>query len=426
MNENLAVNKETNISGDHFHYRNGVLHIEDIDYRDIISDIGTPVACFSRKRILDNLKEVGDSFRRHHDKVKVFFAYKANYCLPILCDLGKDAGAEVISRAELDLAKKVGIKNEDIIFNGVGKTDSDLEFCASEGILVNADSLSEIETYGNIAESHGKDVDIGLRIHPKLGKMEDVAFIKRGSKLGLDPDSDAKNAIRLISEKNNLRLAGLHSHAYSRQSTPEMHLKAVDTMIEFSEYVRRELGYNPVYFDIGGGLGTRSVMEKEHCLGRFAKEICDEIRSFDKEIYLYLELGRFIVNDSGIVLSRITRKKTNRGNTWLISDIATNYLIPLPSAEYKVIPAEIRSRPNECVNIGGGICSSSDVIETGACLPSIEEGEYIAILNTGAYTNVMVSSFVYSKPNILYVDGSVADLIGWGLEKERRMSRRQT
>jgi len=389
-----------------FRFENGNFYIENIDYRTLVEKYGTPLVCFSRNRLRENARHIKESFRNHYERTKIFYAYKANYFGPILSDLKEYCGAEVISNLELQLACRVGVPNENIIFNGVGKTKEELEFCVENDILVNVDSLSEIDKLDSLAAEHGKKFSIGLRVHPELREYEENAFIKSGSKLGLDIKSDAEKAINKILKKKHLQLRGLHAHSYSRQTQPQMHLYALDSMINFAKRLEDVYDIQLDFLDIGGGFDTRAVLERTGHIDYFARKISERMKQLGTDIFLYLEPGRYIVNDAGVVITKIITEKTNKDRKWLITDIATNFLIPVKNANFEVIPADLTGRNEEELNFGGGICSSADVIEEKVILPSMKEEEYAVVLNCGAYTSVMSEQFVYPRPRVVYIDKS--------------------
>jgi diaminopimelate decarboxylase len=389
-----------------FSLRGNNFYVENICWHELVEEYGTPLVCFSRNRLRENARNIVEAFKRYHNRTKVYYAYKANYFKSVLSDLKPLAGAEVISGLEMQLAREAGVSNENIVFNGVGKTEEELAACVENDVLVNVDSLSEIDKLDQLASKHGKTVSIGLRIHPELGVYEKDAFIRRGTKLGLDVKNEAMKAAKRIMERRNLLLKGLHSHTYSRQSSPGMHLCALESMIRFARKLKRKYGMNLSFLDIGGGLETRAVLERTTSIDLFAREICGKIESYDPSIQLYLEPGRYIVNDAAATITKVVTRKSNSKRKWLITDIATNFLIPVKNANFEVIPAKSISRHPEKQSFGGGICSSADVIDENVMLPLIKEEEYVIVLNCGAYTSVMSEQFVYPRPQVVYVDGS--------------------
>lgn len=394
------TNKNIKLMEPGFSFKKNCLHIENNNYKNLIKKYGTPLICLSKNRLISNAKELLRVFKKEYKKTKIFYAYKANYFKPVLKELKDILGAEVISEFELKLALMAGVKPENIIFNGVGKTENELNLCVENNILINIDSFSEIEKIEKIAENKLKKACVGLRIHPALGKFEKNAFVKEASKLG-SSIPEAEKLAKRISQKKHLKLKGIHAHVCSRQATPNMHLQVLDSMIKFCKQLTKhkiEVGF----IDIGGGIDTRSTVEQKNSLEHFAKKISKKMKKTG--LYLYLEPGRVIINDAAIVLSKIITKKVNNKKNWLITDIATNFLIPTKNANFKIIPAEITKRKRKKMNFGGGICSMADVIETNVFLPDVKEGEVIAVLNCGAYTSVMFEQFVYPRPTAVYLD----------------------
>ena len=153
-------------------YRDKVLYIEKVSTLDLVEEFGTPLMCFSKKRLINNAEILSGSLKRNHKKTKVFYAYKANYLSPILhLFKAEGLGAEVISMFEIMMAETVGIAHEDIIFNGPGKTYEALVYAIKNNILLNADSFSELEKINRISKAHKTITDIGIRVHLRNNKI---------------------------------------------------------------------------------------------------------------------------------------------------------------------------------------------------------------------------------------------------------------
>lgn len=397
-----------------FKFEDGVFCIEGIDYLSLIEEYGSPLVCFSRKRPISNIRAMRDVFRKYHQDTRIFYAYKANYLRPILSDIRSYAGAEVISGFELLLAENVGVKASDIIFNGVGKTNPELEHAVGNNILINVESLSEIERLDSIAKGFRKKARVGIRIHP-YNDTEDGHY--DCDKLGFGA-SEARKAIRKINNKKWLRLAGLNTHAYLRQTTPENHKQGLRSMLRLSNEIKHSYGTELEFFDIGGGFETRAVLERASSIDEFASELLDGIDLDNSS--LYLEPGRYVVNDTAVVISKVVTKKTNGGRNWAITDISTNFLRRAANSSFfEVVPAEIKSTKaisQETISFGGRVGSSSDMIDENVKLLKIKEGDFVIVLNCGAYTVSMSEQFVDPRPAIIYIGSRGKTNVMWERE----------
>jgi diaminopimelate decarboxylase len=391
-----------------FRYKNSVFYVENVPYTTIVKRVGTPVIVFSEKRLLKNLESIREAFSKKWPKVKIAYPYKANYLLGIRRILKEcNAYAEVMSGLELEMALEAKVEPKRIIFNGPGKTIEELEKAIELGIMcLNADSLSELQKISNIANKKGINVNVGIRVHPDMGEIADKAFIKQGSKMGFDIScEDAFRAFEYAKKLKKLNIVGINFHISSRSASPLLHEAALKSTVELMKNLKKQLQIELKYLDVGGGFETRSIMEREGTkISDFALNVQNILSELDYQPYLVIEPGRYLVNDCGIGIGKVTTKKQSAGNTWLITDIGTNVLIPTGNHEFQVVSAELKDNIEEA-NVGDGICSPSAVIEKKVQLSSISEDEYIVVLNCGAYTVSLFEDFGSTLPAIVFVNG---------------------
>jgi diaminopimelate decarboxylase len=164
----MHTNK-TNELPDHIKYEKNELMIDNVSALELIKEYGTPLFVISEKQARQNYNRLRKAFSRYPDCL-IAYSYKTNY-LPAVCNIlhQEGAGAEVVSAFELLLAKKLGVLSSKIIFNGPGKSDSEIEMIIDDDIaLVNADSIEELERINQIAKAKGKIVDVGIRVKPDV------------------------------------------------------------------------------------------------------------------------------------------------------------------------------------------------------------------------------------------------------------------
>ena len=175
---------------DHFNYRNGVLHAEDVPLPEIAAAVGTPVYIYSTATLRRHYKVFTDAFAGA--RASVYYAVKANSNLAViktLADMG--AGADVVSEGELRRALAAGVPPERIVFSGVGKTAEELAFALDTGILeINVESENELTLLNEVAGARGKKVEIAIRVNPDVDAKthHKISTGKKENKFGIDID----------------------------------------------------------------------------------------------------------------------------------------------------------------------------------------------------------------------------------------------
>lgn len=382
-------------------YINGILHVNGIPYTEIISQESSPTICVSLDRVKSNI----NLFRGTLEKTngEVFYAIKACYDKRVVgAVLDTSVGAEVISEYEWLLAVKAGFSPENIIMNGLGRTGDELMEALTSGAIVNIDSLSELNKLELYKEQlSALDIKIGLRVNPQFDGEGN--FVKRHGKLGMSYE-EAIECVHL-SQKIGLQVQGFSFHIFSNQTECSSYDKPLRSFINFIKETEKRFSINCNYVDLGGGIAPRMFFKDDRTFRTFVTYIVSLFENSGiKDLRILFESGRYIVADATLILSRIKTIKRNSGGTWAVLDIGTNYLIPAPGSNYRVIPCEKDAVPNgnEKVSFVDGICSpAGHICETSF---NVTEGQYVAVLNSGAYTSVMREEFVYGTPRHVYIE----------------------
>ncbi len=362
------------------------------DFASIVERFGTPTGIFFKERLVHNCAFLKNQFKAFRKK-RLFYALKANYNPGLLAILrSQGIGAEVMSGFELLLALHVGFKPKDIVFNGVGKTDEELKLAVEKGVgFISVDSLSEIRKLKHFK----KRVNVLIRCHPKLPKrVEQKLFVKKGSKLGLSIESKGiLQAIEMISD-SKLQLRGFLFHIASRRKDFKVHELALESIIKFYEKLPARIQDGVKVIDAGGGFESLLFIKKGF---KTKKEVSE---FFNKNgIELFAEPGRSLVNDAGLMLTKVVTEKNTGIAKYLVVDAATNYLIPLPAAYYPV--ASQKKGKKERYAVVDGICSVAGTINKNVKLPKTNEGDVLLVLNCGAYTYNMFEHFYSLRPAVV-------------------------
>lgn len=339
----------------------------------------------------------------------VAYAVKANIYpgfLKKVCALG--AGADVVSGGEFACALQNGIPAEKIVFSGVAK--SDLELCMAienEVGLLNVESLSELKAVASLSQQMNRSVRIGLRLNPDLD-VKTHPYISTGlkeNKFGI-PVDQLSEYLNFLKAHPLLKLKALSHHLGSqmmdvapiRESLQLFKALFLKTKKEFSELA---------YLDIGGGLGIdyeNQSLPNER--GNF-KAYIEILKIFENSgIQLVFEPGRFLVGHAGVLVAQIRFIKETKDRHFLILDTGSHHLVRpmLYGAYHQILPLNENQNELQLYDVVGPLCESSDFLAKQRSLPKMHEGDFVAILDTGAYGMVMASDYnLRAKPKELHL-----------------------
>lgn len=376
-----------------------VLYGEDIPLPQLAQKYGTPLYVYSATMIAQRY----DAFDRAFSNIPHFVCYsvKANSNLGILRLLAKKGcGFDVVSGGELERVLTVDRKAaKKVVFSGVGKTSDELTAALKAGILIfNVESESELWALAEAAGRLRTTAPIAFRVNPDVGAATHP-YISTGlhkHKFGV-PIDDARALYAKASGARYLKIRGVSVHIGSQIKDPPPFGEA---MARVADLVRklREDGHRIDYVDAGGGLGIPyDSSEKnnfEAQAAAYAAAVSAPLRDLD--VRLLLEPGRSIVGPAGVLLTAVVYKKANDGKRFLIVDAAMNDLIrpALYGAQHEMIPvARSAEEVNQIVDVVGPVCETGDFFGRDRALPEAEQGDFLAILDAGAYGMVLASNY---------------------------------
>ncbi|MGA7217038.1 MAG: diaminopimelate decarboxylase [Candidatus Sulfotelmatobacter sp.] len=380
--------------------RESILHCEGVSLAKLAKRYGTPLYVYSATAIRERLSAFQNAFRGAPHTI--CYSVKANSNLSILRLLARlGCGFDVVSGGELERVLAVDRKAaKKVVFSGVGKTRDEMAAALKAGILLfNVESESELRALEQCAARLRITAPIALRVNPDVA-ADTHPYISTGlhkHKFGV-PIGKARALYAQASEARYLNVAGVSVHIGS-QITDVSPFE--ETAARVSELVRelRADGHAVQYFDTGGGLGipyqTPGLQFAEYA-GRYARAVTDPLRGLD--IHLLLEPGRSIVGPAGVLLTSVLYRKENDGKRFLIVDAAMNDLIrpALYGAHHEIVPVVYSPKAKsekETVDVVGPVCESGDFFARDRKLPRTEEGDLLAILDTGAYGMVLASNY---------------------------------
>jgi diaminopimelate decarboxylase len=203
----------------------------------------------------------------------------------------------------------------------------------------------------------------------------------------------------------------IHCHAWTRQYSPRRYLAALRPVLRFLGEIEREIGRPIPWIDVGGGFGSRNMLEASgNHIADFLAPLAEQIRRLGGERELLVEPGRYLINDAAVCIGQVLTRKRNAGRRWLLTD-AGSHILPLrENVEYYVAPAAV-SQGKERYYVGDGLCIPSGVLPGSFPLGKIRVGDKLVILNCGAYTFSLARHFGDLAPAVALVDGDTWRLL---------------
>jgi diaminopimelate decarboxylase len=388
-------------------YKENILHCEDVPLVELAEEYGTPLYVYSKNQIVEKYRllerSMGDISHL------VCYALKANANRHILQLLAAEgAGADVVSAGELYLAVKAGFLPNKIVFAGVGKREDEIEYALQQNIFsFNVESIAELHAISRVALRAGKKARVSLRINPDID-AQSHPYITTGlqtTKFGIEA-SKALEVFTYAAALSSLELIGIHTHIGSQ-------ITKIDPYVATANYIvglvgkLREAGINLTHIDFGGGFGVQYTQAVSHealpqeeaapvpvpTPAEFLAAVIPVLQPAGCTIWI--EPGRSIVADAGVLLTRVISTKDNPVKKFVIVDGGMNDLLrpSLYQAYHQIVPLSISTYEHEKVDVVGPICESSDFFARDRMLSKCNAGDYLAVLTTGAYGFVLSSNY---------------------------------
>ncbi|MBT0880926.1 MULTISPECIES: diaminopimelate decarboxylase [unclassified Campylobacter] len=367
-----------------------------MDFLKLANGINTPFYLYDFNEIENRFNSIKKAFSGA--KNNIFYAVKANSNLSLLKFLANlDSGFDCVSANEIRRALKVGAKPYKIIFSGVGKSASELEFAIEQKILyINVESSAELELLESIAKSKNQVVNISIRVNPNID-AKTHPYISTGlkeNKFGVSLDN--ARAMFLKAHKSDyLNPVGVHFHIGSNILELSSIIQAAILVEKFIKELNTA-GLNIKFFDIGGGVGIKYKNDEiEPNLDEFAHMIKNIAKAQD--LTICCEPGRYIVGNAGYLVSKVLYEKINEGKRFVICDASMCELIrpSLYEAYHEILSFPSVNKLNESskADLVGGVCESGDFLAKDIVLPPLMANDLVVIKSSGAYGFVMSSNY---------------------------------
>lgn len=380
-----------------FSYRSGSLASGSVSLEKIAARAGTPTYVYSRAAFTSSYRDLNRALADLPHRI--CYAVKANSNLAVLKAFARlGSSFDIVSGGELFRLRKIGVPGDRIIFSGVGKTREEIrEALRARILLFNVESAAELEVLASEASRAGRAAPAAIRVNPDIeaGGHPHIATGHHRHKFGIDW-AEARRLYLL--HKNSLWIdwRGISSHIGSQITTTGPFRRAASRLTKYFAELRAE-GIALRSLDLGGGIGIRYTNEKPPAFAEYAKALPGEATALAKNgAEIFIEPGRSLVGNAGVLLTRVLYTKRIRGNKFVIVDAAMNDLIrpALYGATHCITPV---NRPTgesiERVDIVGPVCESGDCFVHDWPMPHVEAGDLLAIWSAGAYGFVESSNY---------------------------------
>jgi len=378
-----------------FALRDGELQVGGVSLSRLAARVGqTPFYAYDRQALRTR---ANDLRRLLPAKVKLHYAMKANPMPAVVGFMaGLVDGIDVASAGELKVALDAGADPQEVSFAGPGKREAELRQAVASGVLVNIESLREVQLLGAIAAEFGLPARVAVRVNP------DFELTGSGMKMGGGPKQfgvDVEQMPELMRSiaASGVSFEGFHLFAGSQNLRAESICEAQQKSYELALRLA-ELSAAPVRFlNLGGGFGIPYFPGEQHLalrpiadnLQRLAERASREL----PEVSLVIELGRYLVGEAGVYVTRIVDRKVSRGQVFLVTDGGLNHHLSASGNFGQVIrknyPVTIgnraASRQREVASVVGPLCTPLDLLADRMDMPVSQVGDLVVVYQSGAY-----------------------------------------
>jgi diaminopimelate decarboxylase len=380
----------------HFDYRNGVLFAEDVDLTALAGHVGTPFYCYSTATLERHYRVLSEAFAG--TPTLICYALKANSNQAVIATLARQgAGADIVSGGELLRALDARVPPGKIVFSGVGKTREEMAAALKAGIhCFNVESEPELEALSEVAASLGRTAPVSVRVNPDIDARTHakISTGKSENKFGV-PLSRAREVYAAAAKLPNIRVVGVDMHIGSQIVDLAPFENAAAVLADFARTLMSD-GHKLTHIDFGGGLGIpyRPEDPEPPLPSAYAAAITRHTRSLG--LKLVFEIGRMIVGNAGILVTRVLYVKRGEAKTFVVVDAAMNDLIrpTLYEAYHHIQPLrQANGTATMTADVVGPVCESGDYLALDRTLPECKAGDLLAVMTAGAYGAVQASIY---------------------------------
>lgn len=394
-----------------FQEKNGVLHVEEISLETIAATYQTPCYVYSKHAVIRNWQAFQQALPTPH---RAFYAVKANSNLAILQVLAEQgAGFDVVSGGEIARVLRAGGRAQDIVFSGVAKSDAEIRYALDVGIgQFNVESAAELERISAIAVEMEKTARISLRVNPDVDAKTHpyIATGLEDNKFGI-PMVEALRTYQRAVELPALEVVGADCHIGSQLTETQPFLDALERMLKLVDELAAQ-GITLRHIDMGGGLGVTYQDEQPPAVADYIAALLKRMQDYP-HLSLYLEPGRAIVANAGVLLTRVEYLKSNGFKHFIMVDAGMNDLLrpSLYQAHHDIVNVRASQAEPVTGDVVGPVCETGDFLGQQRTL-AVSAGDLLAVKSAGAYGFAMSSNYnSRPRPPEVLVAGTESYLI---------------
>jgi diaminopimelate decarboxylase len=397
-----------------FQRRSGELFCEGVALREIAHNVGTPVYVYSRAQLLARYRELADA-----GPDLICFSVKALSNLSVLSLLhGAGSGFDVVSLGELARVMQATGDVSHTVFSGVGKTELEIASALELSLLCyNVESEAELTTLSGLAQALGTVAPISLRVNPDVDPKTHpyIATAMRQNKFGI-PIGRARAVYAEAARLPGLRVVGVDCHLGSQITSVAPFRTAVARVRQLCQQLLAD-GHPLTHVDLGGGLGVRYHDEKPPSAANWVTALRAGLRGLP--LALYVEPGRSITAEAGVLLTEVVYRKRGAEREFAVVDAGMNDLLrpSLYGAFHDIERVGRPPRRRQKIDVVGPVCESGDFFAQQRMLPTLKQGDLLALRTAGAYGFSMSSNYnSRPRPAEVLVDAGAFTVIR---ERER-------
>jgi len=423
-----------------FNVKNGKCYLREICLEDVAHQYGTPFYLYDLNDIYDKIQSIRDHFG---DLIKLYYAIKANSNLELLKSIrAKVDGLDISSYGEMEQSLLAGYSPQQLSFAGPGKTFKELEKAIKSGIgIISVESLREMEDIRRLSLDLNTKIDIAIRVNPTL-LIKEFAIKMGGqaTQFGIDEEKLGEAIDYLRSNEEHLNFKGIHVYSGTQCLNEEALVKNVDNVLEIAKRLENEYDLECAWINLGGGFGvsyhdnqklnietiaegvnpvrnssgalnpvrdlslnginpagiilkSNPAAEQRGIISNGVKKSIKSYRKFTKGIPSFVfELGRYLVTEAGIYVTKVVSYKESRGKLYFILDGGMNHHLAASGNFGQILKKNFivknLSNPDgeiKVCNLVGPLCTTLDILGRDIPVESPRVGDAIAFLNSGSY-----------------------------------------
>lgn len=354
----------------------------------------TPLFVYSEDRIIAQVEALREAMP---DRLSMHYAIKANPHPAVISAMQPLVdGFDIASGGELALLMTAGVDANRVSFAGPGKRDEELYAAIDAGVTLNAESESEVERALFIAARIGKAPRLAIRVNPDF-ELKGSGMKMGGGAKPFGIDADRVPALARQIAQSDAEWRGLHIYTGSQALDAGALIETFGNILDLAFRICREAAVDLPHLNMGGGFGIPYFHGDQPlditAIGDFLAERFAMLPTEFSDTQFAIELGRYLVGEAGVYLTRIVDRKESHGHTFLITDGGLHHQLAASGNFGTVVrrnyPVAIASRfdqpESEVASIVGCLCTPLDRLADTVELPRAEVGDLLAVFCAGAY-----------------------------------------